>query len=216
MRKHPMLKKIRKIIEENKNRTAFFKIVARHFPPHGEEYRLIEKAYEDAKTAFRGSERESGERYFEHLRAVALILMEYLRVRDPKMIVAALMHDIVEDIDEWHHDRMIREYGQEIANLIWWVTKPPVSEYGDNKEARNRAYHQRLHDAPREALIIKLCDRLHNMITMWGVDEAKQRRKVVETQDFYLVLAEKTIVLIHELEAALDEVVAGWTKNKTV
>jgi (p)ppGpp synthase/HD superfamily hydrolase len=62
--------------------------------------------------------------------------------------------------------------------------------------------------------MIKLSDRLHNLITPWGVDEDKQRRKVRETQDFYLSLAEKEVILIHEIEQVLIEIMNSW-KSQT-
>jgi len=138
---------------------------------------------------------------------VALIVLVYLRIRDPKIIAAALLHDIIEDIDNWTYDRLVLEFGIDVANLVWWVTKPPVTDFEGDKNARNRFFHHRLNGAPREVCIIKLADRLHNLITLWGTDPAKQSRKIQETQDFYLPIAEKHIILIHEIEDALSEVI---------
>lgn len=205
-----MLDRIRMIYEGRKDRTSFFNIVERYFPKGGADYVLIERAYSTAKDAFRSEVREDGERYFEHLRAVALILMVYMRVRDANVIVAGLLHDIVEDIKHWSQERLAMEFNQDVGELVWWVSKPPVEKFGDNKEARNRAYHQNLRRAPRRSILIKLADRLHNLLTLWGCDEEKQRRKVVETQDFYLPIAEDEFVLIHELEAAINELVTAW------
>lgn len=209
-----MLDKLRRLISQNSSRASFFAIVAQYFPPGSADYKLIELAYQTAKDAFRESVREgTGERYFEHLRAVALIVMVYLRVRDAKVIAAALLHDIIEDVPSWPYKRVKERFGHKVADLIWWVTKPSVEDFGGDKEARNRHYHHNLNRAPRKALIIKLADRLHNMITMWGVEEAKQRRKVRETQDFYMTLAEKCIILVHELESALEEVMSKWQQQ---
>jgi (p)ppGpp synthase/HD superfamily hydrolase len=90
------------------------------------------------------------------------------------------------------------------------VSKPPEANFDGNKEARNRAYHQNLGRAPRQAILIKLADRLHNLLTLWDVSPAKQQRKITETQDFYLPIAESEIILIHELEAAINEIVDSW------
>lgn len=205
-----MLERVRSILKENKERETFLLLVGQHYPLHSDEYRLIVKAYDTTEDAFRGRTREgNGERYFEHLRCVALIVMEYLHVSDAKVIAAALLHDIVEDIPWWDQGRVAREFGDEIANYVWWVTKPALGEDGD-KEGRSRCYHENLRRAPREALIIKLADRLHNMLDMWGVDPEKQRRKVQETQDFYLPLAVQQILLIHELESAIAEIMRSW------
>jgi len=206
-----MLERVHVVIQSHPDREAFFRLVGRHFPRRSPEYLSIEKAYNTAKDAFRGEVREGGERYFEHLRAVTLIVMEILRVRKPEIIIAALLHDIIEDIAGWSQDRVALEFGHEVSQLVWWVTKPCVSEYDNDEEARNRAYHQQLGAARREAVLIKLADRLHNVTTLWSTSEEKQRRKVRETQDFYLLLAEKHIILIHELEAAIESVMESWT-----
>ena len=205
-----MLDRVRMLITERTSRIKFFQLVDQRFPRGSAEYQLIERAYSTSKDAFRSLQREGGERYFEHLRAVALILMVHMRVRDANIIAAALLHDIIEDIDGWSQDRVAVEFNRSVAQLVWWVTKPDVMEYDGDKEARNRAYHQNLNRAPREALMIKLADRLHNLITLWDVDAEKQRRKVRETQDFYLSLAEKEIILIHEIEQALIEIMKAW------
>ncbi len=207
-----MLERVKMLIKDLTGRETFFRLVDQRFPRGSSEYQMIERAYSTAKDAFRPLQREGGERYFEHLRSVALILMVHMRVRDANVIAAALLHDIVEDIQGWSQDRVAVEFNRSVAQLVWWVTKPELCIFNGDKEERNRAYHQNLNRAPREALMIKLADRLHNLITIWDVDAEKQRRKVRETQDFYLSLAEKEILLIHEIEQALVEIMRSWTK----
>ena len=167
-------------------------------------YQLILRAYNDAKDAFRYTKRESGERYFEHLRAVSLILIDWLRIKDYRYIVVALLHDIVEDCKEWSLERLTQEYGQDIAVWVEWLTKPPKSEFGNDKLLRNRIYHRRLLEAPRGVKIIKLCDRLHNVMTLAECPPEKIKHKTEETVTYYLPLAEQEIILIHELEEALE------------
>lgn len=206
-----MLDRVRQLIADHHDRRSFFQLVGQRYPHGSAEYKLIERAYGTAKDAFRSHKRVCGTRYFEHLRAVALIIMVHMRVRDANIIAAALLHDIVEDIPEWTQYRVAAEFNQEVAQLVWWVTKPDVLDYKGDKEQRNRAYHQNLNRAPRDAIKIKLADRLHNLITLWDVDAEKQRRKVRETQDFYLSLAENETILIHEIEQALTEIMSSWT-----
>lgn len=205
-----MLEKVKQLLSAKNDRASFFAVVGRYFPQGSADFQLIERAYNTAKDAFRETKREGGERYFEHLRAVALILMVYLRVRDPNVIAAGLLHDIVEDIDGWNEQRLALEFNHEIAMLVWWVSKPPASKFNEDKEARNRAYHQNLRHAPRDSILIKLADRLHNLLTQWASTNEKQQRKVTETQDFYLPIAEGQIILIHEIEAAIGELEASW------
>jgi (p)ppGpp synthase/HD superfamily hydrolase len=205
-----MLERVRKVFAGRENRASFFETVNWYFPKGNADYRLIERAYDTAKDAFRTEVREDGERYFEHLRAVALIVMRHMRVKDANVIAAALLHDIVEDIENWSQERVTIEFNQEVGELVWWVSKPALANFKGDKEARNRAYHTNLTRAPRKALLIKLADRLHNLLTLWNCDEDKQRRKVDETQHFYLPLAEEEFLLVHELEAAINELVKSW------
>ena len=209
-----MLEMIRVFLTLHPDREAFFTLIGRFFSKFSAEYALIEKAYNTSKDAFRKEVRESGERYFEHLRSVSLILILYLRVRNADVIAAALLHDILEDIDGWTQDRVALAFNKRIAELVFLVSKEDISKYNGDKEERNRDYHRKLGTAVRDAVIIKLADRLHNIITLWGTSKEKQRRKVRETQDFYLPIAEKHTILVHELEAALKEVMQSWTVVK--
>lgn len=186
----------------SENRESFFRRVAHHYPTLDPRYQKIERAYNDAKDAFRGKLRDDGKtRYFEHIRAVALILLEYLRIKDPDIIVTALLHDIVEDKDKWTIDRVRNEYGDQVAYLMQYVTKPP--EYSD-KVIRDMVYHQRFDGAPRKFFLIKLADRFHNISTLWSCTEEKRRRKIEETRRFYLPYAERELILLHELEEVLE------------
>lgn len=192
-------------LSQAENRKTFFKRVGTIFPTLDSRFQSIEKAYNASKDAFRGMGREGGERYFEHLRAVALILMVHLRIKNHKLITAALLHDIVEDIPSWNINRVKKEFGEEVALLVEWLTKPPISEF-DSKEERNRVYHGRFESAPREFFLIKLADRLHNVMTLYSCDAGKRVRKIEETKRFYLPYAEKHLILLHELEEAIENI----------
>lgn len=193
-----MLKVVRDILEKAQDRESFFRIVASIYPTLDWRYKIIEKAYNDAKEAFKNKYRDSGERYFEHLRAVALIVMLYLRVRDYRLIVVALLHDIVEDRPEWTIERVAAEYGEDIAVLVEWCTKPG----GENS---TRIYHKRFALAPRDFFLVKMADRLHNLLTMWCLEKDHILKKTEETRICYLPYAEQHFILVHELEAILQE-----------
>lgn len=184
------------------NRESFFKRIALIFPVSDWRYKKIEDAYQTAKDEFRGIYRTGGDRYFEHLRAVALILIVYLRVKDHELIIAALLHDLVEDT-HWTIERVKDKFGDKVATLVDWLTKLEGEEVG-SKELALHVYHERFNRAPREFFIIKLADRLHNVITLWDCTPEKIIRKVTETKIYYLPFAEKHIILIHELEEAMD------------
>jgi GTP pyrophosphokinase len=199
-----MLEKVRNLLSAAENRESFFERISSFLAPMDPRYRDIERAYNYAKDIFRDKKRESGERYFEHLRAVAIIIIDYLRVRDPTIIIAALLHDIVEDNPSWTIERVRLEFGDQVALLVDYLTKPSKKKYS-SEEKRLQVYHDRFEFAPREFFIIKLADRLHNLLTLWSSSSEKTVRKIKETKEHYLPYAEKQIILIHELEAIIEE-----------
>lgn len=199
-----MLNQIVVFLSATQNRQTFFELIATLYSPRDPRYQLIEKAYQDAKDAFREKYRESGERYFEHLRGVALILIIYLGVRDHRLIIAALLHDIVEDCPElWSIDRVMKEYDEKVALLVQWMTKPSPELHSGDQEEASRIYHERFRFSPRAFFLIKLSDRLHNLITLWGCSAEKRTRKIIETRTHYLPWAKKHLILYKEIEEAL-------------
>ncbi len=200
-----MLEKM-KFLNAAENRESFFKRIAQLFPTLDPRYKAIQRAYDCAKNAFREKKRESGERYFEHLRAVALILIDYLRVKDYELIIATLLHDIIEDIPSWTIDRVRSEFGERVALLVESLTKPKAD--GLSKQEVDKIYHERFRFATREFFLIKLSDRLHNTITLWSCTPEKRARKILETKIHYLPYAERELILLHELEEALEKLEA--------
>lgn len=208
-----MLEHLEAILAATENKQKFFLRINRYFPTRDPRYKLIARAYQTAKDAFRGKNRVDGEtRYFEHLRAVTLILLEYLRITDEKLIVAALLHDIVEDIDGWTISRVEEEFGLEVALLVDWLTKPNSINF-PTKEARNEFYHARFRFAPRTFFLIKLSDRLHNLLTLNCCSVENQKKKIAETRASYIFYAERELILLHEIEAAIERIEDSWVKQ---
>lgn len=131
--------------------------------------------------------RKSGEPYITHPIAVAEILAGFRLDRDT--IIAAILHDTVEDTDVTFEDLRTR-YGNTVARLVDGVTKLKSSAH--NKQQNKAAtFHKILTatlDDPR-VLIVKLADRLHNMSTLDAVSPEKQRSTAQETLDFYVPFA---------------------------
>ena len=182
-------------------REMFFQSLAGHFPQSDDRYHEIERAYEVANTAFKDKKRDDGEDYMGHLRAVALILVVYLRQYDEHLIIAALLHDLVEDCPDWTVERVRKEFGPRVALWVDYMTKSPSEK---NKVTRDKTYHSRFRNAPREFFLIKLADRLHNMLTILACTVEKRRRKIEETRVYYMPYAEKHWILLYELEEALE------------
>jgi GTP pyrophosphokinase len=141
--------------------------------------------------------RRSGEDYVNHTFAVAAIVHEL--GLDADGVIAALLHDTVEDTEVTLED-LTKEFGPSVAQLVDGVTKMEVIQ-----EFTDEAQQKRNQNAKAESLrkmmlamvddvrvvLIKLCDRLHNMRTLGAVSEAKQRRVATETLEIFSPLANR-------------------------
>jgi len=202
-----------KFLKEAENREKFFRRIAALFPTLDQRYVAIEKAYNYAKDAFREDLREEGVRYFEHLRAVALICIDYLRIKDHEIIIAALLHDIVEDKEEWTVERVMAEFGYNVAYYVECMTKPDLKSCGGSKEVQSAIYHGKFAILPREFFLIKMADRLHNLTTLHFCSREKQIRKIEETRRYYLPYAAKHLILLHEMEYEIEKLEKKWCSS---
>lgn len=108
-----------------------------------------------------GQARPGGEPYVEHLLEAARVLVEAVEVTDVSVLSAAVLHDVVEDT-ACTLDEVRGRFGDRVATLVDWVTKPPRAE-GESREASRAAYLDRLRRAPGDAILVKLADRLSNV-----------------------------------------------------
>lgn len=148
---------------------------------------LITRAYEFAKKAHEGYVRYSGEPYFNHVFETAKILAELQA--GPTTISAGLLHDVIEDTNTTA-EQIKKEFGAEVLFLIEGVTKLGKLRYqGRDRyiESLRKLFVAMSQDI--RVLIIKLCDRLHNMRTLQFVPKHKQLRIANETMKIYAQLA---------------------------
>jgi len=149
---------------------------------------LLTHAYEVAEAKHAGQKRKSGDPYITHPLAVSTILAEL--GMDTTTLVAALLHDTVEDTD-YSLDRLREEFGDEVAHLVDGVTKLDKVEFGNAAEAETiRKMVVAMARDPR-VLVIKLSDRLHNMRTMRFLSPEKQAKKARETLEVMAPLAHR-------------------------
>ena len=150
----------------------------------------INAAYEMARSAHASQNRSSGELYINHPIAVARIVADI--GLDEISIVAALLHDAVEDT-EITLDDVESNFGVEVATIVDGVTKLERLHF-DSKEAQQAATMRKMLVAMARdlrVLMIKLADRLHNMRTIAAVPHEKQQRIAQETLDIYAPLAHR-------------------------
>jgi GTP pyrophosphokinase len=189
-------------LTQAENRDTFFERVHRFILPYHDDALLVDKAYKTAKEAFRGVKRKRGERYFEHCRSVALIGMDLLGIRDPEVIAALLLHDIVEDCStEWPIERVEREFGQRTAALVAALSMP--TGVFASRDERQHAYHAQLLAGPPETFAGKLADRLHNLLSCEALTPEAQWRMIEETERSYLSIAKERGILFKELKLAI-------------
>lgn len=161
--------------------------VHRTFHPRA-DLDLLDRAYSTAEHLHRGVLRKSGEPYITHPLAVATIAAEI--GMDTTTIVAALLHDTVEDT-EYSLADLERDFGAEVARLVDGVTKLDKVALGSAAEAETirKMIVAMAHD-PR-VLVIKVSDRLHNMRTMRFLPPEKQAKKARETLEVIAPLAHR-------------------------
>ncbi|MFA5020633.1 MAG: HD domain-containing protein [Patescibacteria group bacterium] len=148
---------------------------------------LADFAYDLAKYGHREQFRDSGEPYFEHCRETALILMDELGIFNPNLIITALLHDMLEDnflLTTW---RIAWIFGDRISEMVSVLTKPKKTDKRfTNDRERHEFYFQQIERADCEVMLIKLCDRLHNLRTLDQCAPEKRQRKIIETKEKYL------------------------------
>ncbi len=149
---------------------------------------LLQRAYDIAEEKHAHQQRKSGDPYITHPLAVATILAEL--GMDTTTLVAALLHDTVEDTD-YSLDKLRTDFGDEVAHLVDGVTKLDKVKLGAAAEAETiRKMVIAMARDPR-VLVIKLADRLHNMRTMRFLPPEKQARKARETLEVLAPLAHR-------------------------
>ena len=162
---------------------------------------LIEEAYHIAKDKHVDQMRKSGDPYITHPVAVAKILAE-LRV-GPATLIAALLHDTVEDTD-YTLEEVKEKFGLEITNIVDGVTK--IGKLSFSQTASQADNHQKMLLAMAKdirVIIIKIADRLHNIRTLGSMPPEKQYRIASETLDIYAPLAHR--LGIFRIKAELED-----------
>ncbi|MCA9523961.1 MAG: bifunctional (p)ppGpp synthetase/guanosine-3',5'-bis(diphosphate) 3'-pyrophosphohydrolase [Myxococcales bacterium] len=151
---------------------------------------LIKKAYVFAANKHKDQRRESGEPYLMHPLAVADLVAQ-LRL-DESSICAGLLHDTVEDTDTTLED-VAALFNEQIAQLVDGLTKISKINFHSREERQAENFRKMIVAMSRDirVILIKLCDRVHNMRTLDSLREEKQRKIARETLDIYAPLANR-------------------------
>ncbi|KAB2824864.1 bifunctional GTP diphosphokinase/guanosine-3',5'-bis pyrophosphate 3'-pyrophosphohydrolase [Aliivibrio finisterrensis] len=167
--------------------------------PHIEALR---RSYLVAKEAHEGQTRSSGEPYIIHPVAVARILAE-MRL-DHKTLMAALLHDVIEDT-EVSKEELAEQFGETVAELVDGVSKLDKLKFRDKKEAQAENFRKMVMAMVQDirVILIKLADRTHNMRTLGALRPDKRRRIARETLEIFSPLAHR--LGIHNIKTELEE-----------
>ncbi|TML80293.1 MAG: bifunctional (p)ppGpp synthetase/guanosine-3',5'-bis(diphosphate) 3'-pyrophosphohydrolase [Actinobacteria bacterium] len=166
------------------------------------DLKLIERAYEYAAESHRDQFRASGERFIEHPLEVARILADLNM--DTTTIVAALLHDVVEDTP-LSIEEIEKEFGEETSHIIDGVTKLDKVTFQSKEAHQAETIRKMIIAMARDirVLLIKLADRLHNMRTVGHLSRDTQELKARETLEIYAPLAHR--LGIHQIKWQLED-----------
>ncbi len=151
---------------------------------------MLRKAYETAAKAHGDQRRRSGEPYISHPLSVAALLVEM--GMDSESVAAALLHDVVEDTDV-KLDQLKSEFGPDVAHLVDGVTKLTRISFSSVEEQQAENLRKMLLAMSQDVrvMLVKLCDRLHNMRTADAWPPQKRRDKALETMEVYAPIAHR-------------------------
>jgi len=162
--------------------------VESYLPP--EQVERIREAAEFGASAHKGQKRLSGEPYIAHPVAAAAILAD-LRL-DADTIVAAILHDVIEDTPT-PKDQLAAKFGADVAELVDAVTKLDQIKFKSREEAQAESFRKMLLAMVRDlrVILVKLADRTHNMRTIEAMTPPRRRAIARETLEIYAPIAER-------------------------
>lgn len=171
--------------------------------------KFIKKAFNTSLEAHKEMRRKTGEPYIYHPLAVAQICVEEIGLGTTS-IVAALLHDVVEDTDI-ELDQIEKDFGKKVAKIIDGLTKiSGVFDHGSSQQAENfRKMLLTLSEDVR-VILVKLADRLHNMRTLGSMPRHKQLKIISETIYLYAPLAHR--LGLYTIKSELEDLWLKYTE----
>ncbi len=186
-----------------------FIIKAEKLYQDSESLEKIRNAYEYAKEQHAGKKRLTNEDYITHPLNVANILLN-LNV-DVTTILGALLHETINNGNATEED-LEKLFGKEIKNIVVSISKINRLELQDNSDSSAIYLRKVLVGLSEDVriLYIKLADRLHNMRTIWAVNEKKQKRKANETMTVLVPIAHR--LGINSIKSELEDICLRYLK----
>lgn len=163
------------------NKESFFNRIENHLSPF--DLNRVKGAYYLAKFGHRSQIRKEIDnkgnalRYFEHVRRVALILIDETKTFDADLICTALLHDTLEDTQDINAEIIEQFFGINVAKYVKILTK-----------SNNDNYIDRLMYGPWQTALVKACDRLDNLRSLDGCTKEFQKKQLKETYNKYMLM----------------------------
>ena len=156
----------------------------------GLDTQRLYRAFTYADAEHKGQLRKDGTPYITHPLAVAEIVADL--GLDADSVIAALLHDTIEDTNATHEE-VAKQFGETVAALVEGVTKLSRVQYTSKEEEQMENLRKMFMAMAQDirVILIKICDRLHNMRTMEYQSPAKQREKSLETMEIYAPIAHR-------------------------
>lgn len=158
----------------------------------------LQKAFEIGKAAHTHQKRSTGEPYFSHPIEVAKILIDYYA--DDDTLIAALLHDSIEDSDQVTAESLEKDFNPRVKDIVEGVTMIPKLVLNTDGPIKSKAQKDletirkllRYGKSEPRALMVKLADRCHNMLTLHGMTKPKKQiQKASETLRIYVPIAQR-------------------------
>lgn len=172
------------------NREAFITRLEPHFAPS--DILDVQVAYTLAKFGHRSQVRKDEKdvegaplRYFEHVRRVALVLIDEVKIFDRDMVISGLLHDGIEDTRDLTPEMIEHCFGTDVVRIVKMLSKVPKAGYLDRLNACR----------DWRPLVLKGCDRLDNLRSMFNSSSEFKAKQVAETEEHYMPLFDRMLKL---------------------
>jgi len=174
--------------------------IAEYLPP--ERVQLVQEAFVLAHEAHDGQMRSSGDPYITHPVAVTSILADMHL--DHETLMAALLHDVIEDT-HYSQEDLAEAFGDTVADLVEGVSKLDKIAFSSKQEAQAENFRKMMMAMVQDirVILIKLADRTHNMRTLGSLRPDKRRRIALETLEIYSPIAHR--LGIHDIKNELED-----------